>query len=75
MGEIYYGLDKYKKAEEEFKEEIKLNLYYPDAKYNLGLIYQAQHKTKEAIEEYKKVLELDKNFTEAKDKLNSLGIK
>lgn len=69
LGEIYYYKKMYDYAEEEFKEEIRLNPYFPDSKYNLGLIYQIQGRIKESILEYKRALELNPNFEEAKEKL------
>jgi tetratricopeptide (TPR) repeat protein len=75
LGEIYYNTDKYGLAEKEFKEEIRLNPYFPDAKYNLGLVFKIQDKKDEAIAEFKKVLDLSSDFPEAIEKLNEYGVK
>ena len=69
LGEIYYKLQNYKSAEEEFKKEVEQNPFYPDARYNLGLIQEINGKYEEACASYEKVLSIDKFFEGVAEKI------
>ena len=72
IGEIYYRQSKFEESQGEFEKEIKLNPYYADARYNLGLIHEYLDKPKSALEEYRNAVYLDPTFKEAVEKLKKV---
>ena len=75
LGELNYRLLNYKTAEEEFKKEVALNPYYPDARYNLALIQEINENYKEAYENFRMTLNIDPNFEGVKEKIERMGEK
>jgi tetratricopeptide (TPR) repeat protein len=59
LGVIHYNMNDLVKAEEEFKETIKISPYFVDAYYNLGLLYNQNQRFPEAGAVLEKALLLD----------------
>jgi len=49
LGTTYYNLHEFDKAEEKFKEAIRVSPFFVEAYYNLSLIYKSRKQTDEAI--------------------------
>ncbi|MDD5154997.1 MAG: glycosyltransferase family 39 protein [Candidatus Omnitrophica bacterium] len=58
-GAIYYSMNKFDKAEEEFKRAIAISPFFVDAYYNLGFLYNRERRTNEAIALLEKAAFLD----------------
>ncbi|MFH1074834.1 MAG: O-antigen ligase family protein [Candidatus Firestonebacteria bacterium] len=72
LGELNYRLLNYKDAEEEFKKEVALNPYYPDARYNLGLIQEINGNYEEAYKNYSMTLDIDPGFEGVSEKMERI---
>ncbi len=72
LGELHYKLRDYISAENEFRNEVVLNPYYPDASYNLGLIQEMNGKNEEALKSYGNALSMDKNFSGLREKIENI---
>jgi len=55
----YFKEKKYKKAEEEWQEAVRLNPYNPTLINNLGFVLDKQNKNKQALKWYFRTVELD----------------
>ena len=75
LGELNYRLLQYKEAEEEFKKEVALNPYYPDARYNLGLIQEINENYEEAYKNFSLTLDIDPSFEGVSEKIERVGKK
>lgn len=62
VGFEYYKMGEYKKAEQHFKEGIKLDPTYPQLYFDLGLVYLRQKKIKQAEQAFIFSLEMDPKY-------------
>lgn len=75
LGRLYFNQGKIDKAMREFKEAIRLNPNFANARYSLGICYQQKGEKEKAIQEFKKVLELNPGNEEVRKRLEELGEK
>ena len=74
LGLVYSQIGLYKKAEDEFKQAIYLNLKFSKAYYDLGYLYFIQERYDDTIEQWNKILEIEPDFSNKYIVLNNLGI-
>ena len=60
-GKYYLAFNEYKKAEEDFKNCLKININYAQAHFFLGWTYELEENYVDALKEYKKAYELTQN--------------
>ncbi|HLB58997.1 MAG TPA: tetratricopeptide repeat protein [Bdellovibrionota bacterium] len=73
LGDIYYGLEDYVPAKEQYEKAIKINPSLTSAYLNLGRSYRALGLLEPAEEIFTALLKLDPNFTDAWKDLGSLA--
>ena len=66
LGNTYLHLNRYKTAEIAYKNALKINPNYVNARYGLAGVYLRQNRLEEALEELQKVIELAPDSEEAK---------
>ncbi len=72
VGDLYFELGKYKKAEEAFYRFNKINPFDGHGYYGLGLIREALKDTTRAIANYKKALSLSPGLDQVTERLGVL---
>ena len=65
LGNTYLHLNRYKTAEIAYKNALKINPNYVNARYGLAGVYLQQNRLEEALEELQKVVELAPDSEEA----------
>lgn len=72
MGLVYFSTETFDKAEESYREAIKVDPKYTDAHHNLGVLYNHLGRYDEAISEFELVLQ-DELYRNRANTLNALG--
>ena len=72
LGETNYHMRDFLSAENEFKKEVALNPFYPDASYNLALIQEMNGKEEEALSNFRRALSMDDKFEGVPEKIERL---
>lgn len=67
LGNVYYKLDAYDLAEEEYKKVEKINPKFYNIHYKLGCVYWKKQLWDRCIEEWEKELEINPNHASAKE--------